>query len=66
MRVLGVRYPVDLVLASTGAADRCCGRSTTYPGLEKRGVGFDARPDQRATFLEGVVGFIVCCDVGLT
>ena len=49
-----------------GVADRCCGRSMTYPGLEKCWVGFDARADRRTTFLEGVVGFIVRRDVGLT
>ena len=50
---------MDLVLASTGAADRCCGRSTTYPGLEKCWVGFEARPDQRMGTFAGVEVFIV-------
>ena len=61
-----VRYPTEYVVASTGAADRCFGHSMTYLGLEKRWVGLDAHADRRTTFLEGVVGFIVRRDVGLT
>ena len=54
-----MKYPVDLVLASTGAANRCHGRSTTYPGLEKCWVGFEARPDRCTGTFAGVEVFIV-------
>ena len=42
-----------------GAADRCCGRATTYPGLENRGLALSARPDRRGAILEGVAVFIL-------
>ena len=58
-RVLGVRYPADLVLASTGAADRCRGRSTSYPGLVYWLGALEARPDQRRGTFAGVEVFIV-------
>ena len=42
-----------------GVGDRCCDRSTTYPGLEKCWVGFEARPDRRRGTFDGVEVFIV-------
>ena len=42
-----------------GVAERCCGRSTTYPGLENFGLALVARPDRRGAILEGVVVFIL-------
>ena len=42
-----------------GVAERCCGRATTYPGLENFGLALVARPDRRAAVLEGVVVLIL-------
>ena len=42
-----------------GTADQCCGRATTYPGLENRWLALDARLDRRGAILEGVVMFIL-------
>ena len=42
-----------------GAAERCCGRATTYPGLENRGLALSALPDRRGAILEGVAMFIL-------
>ena len=42
-----------------GAVDRCCGRATTHPGLENRGLALVALPDRRGAILEGVVVFIL-------
>ena len=53
------RYDKDHVIASKGVGDRCCGRSMTYPGLEKCWVGFEARPDRRTGTFAGVEVFIV-------
>ena len=41
------------------AADQCCGRATTYLGLENLWLALVARPDRRAAMLEGVVVLIL-------
>ena len=38
-----------------GAAERCCGHATTYPGLENFGLALVACPDRRGAILEGVI-----------
>ena len=60
-----MRNPTEFVDASTGAADRCCDRSTTYSGLEKCWVTLGARVDRLTTFFEGVVVIICCCAVAI-
>ena len=60
-----MRYPTEYAVASTVKADRCCGRSLMYPGLEKRWVTLGARFDRLATFFEGVVVIICCCAVAI-
>ena len=59
-----MRNPRAYTDASTGAAGRCCGRSTLYPGLKNCWVALVARSVLLTyTTLEGVVVVVVHSDV---
>ena len=51
---------MDHAVASMGVEERCCGRSTTCPGLVSRWGGLVARLDRR-TAISGVVDMVTPC-----
>ena len=54
-----IRVVQNYSSGSSRAAERCCGRASTYPGLENRGLALSALPDRRGAILEGVIVFIL-------